>query len=201
MEIVQNVWASIVEMNWIVMISVLAAIAYVVLAARGNIWCWAFGIVSAILWAYAAVVFYDLYVDGILQVYYVGMGFYGWHQWRGGGSKQKALPIQQLKWRQHFMLIALGSVLTLVVGYFFGTYTAAAATYLDAFTTVFSIITTVLVARKILGNWLYWIVIDMTYVYLYGIRGGYLYALLNVVYVLVAVVGYWNWLKKMKVEG
>jgi nicotinamide mononucleotide transporter len=88
-------------------------------------------------------------------------------------------------------------VLTVLIGYFFDKYTAAAATYLDAFTTVFSVIATVLVTRKILENWLYWIVIDLVFVYLYSQQGGYGFAFLNVIFTIVAIIGFQNW-KKMK---
>jgi nicotinamide mononucleotide transporter len=108
------------------------------------------------------------------------------------------LGISTLKIKEHAVLIAGGFALTLVVGYFFGRYTAAASTYLDAFTTVFSILATYLVTRKILENWLYWIIIDTVYIYLYFSREGYLFALLNVVFVVVSVVGYLNWQKKKK---
>jgi len=194
-EIIQN---TVIEMRWIELISVITAIIYVILAARHNIWCWIFGIISAILWTYAAAVYYKLYVDSILQIYYVIMGVYGWYAWsRQSKNNDKAFSVSQLKINHHVLIIGSGLILTYVLGTFFKNYTDAAATYLDAFTTVFSIITTVLVAHKILENWLYWIIIDIVYVYLYGERGGYLFAFLNVVYVIIAIVGYWNWRKEM----
>lgn len=194
LETIQN---TIVEMRWVELVSVIAAIIYVILAARQNIWCWLFGIISAILWTYAAAVYYKLYVDSILQVYYVLMGIYGWYAWTKGFKNNQTLPISQLKLQNHIVIIVGGLILTYLVGTFFKHYTDAVATYLDAFTTIFSIITTILVARKILENWLYWIIIDGVYIYLYGGRGGYLFAFLNVVYVIIAIIGYWNWRKQM----
>ena len=187
-------------MNWVELISVAAAILYVILAARNNVWCWSFGILSAILWAYAAFAFYDLYVDALLQIYYIGMGAYGWYMWRENSTAHpdETLPITTLPIQQHIFIIISGVALTIGVGYFFATFTPAAATYLDAFTTVFSVITTVMVARRKLENWLYWIVIDATYIYLYGSRGGYLFAFLNIVYVIIAAWGYWNWRKSYR---
>lgn len=180
-------------MHWIEWASVLSATAYVILAARQAIACWVFGIVSAILWAYAALTFYKLYSDALLQVYYVGMGVYGWITWKRDQANGQALAIQRLPLRGHGLLIGLGTVLSLALGYFFEHYTDAAASYWDAFTTVFSVGTTFLVARRYLSNWLYWIVIDAVYVYLYASRGGYLFSALNVVYVVVAIVGYLRW--------
>lgn len=195
--ILQNIEEAISQMRMVELLSVVTAIVYVILAAQKNIWCWFFGIISAILWTYAAYVYYQLYIDSGLQVYYVIMGFYGWYMWKYGYEKEGVeLQMTQLPIQKHLSIIASGLVLTFLVGKFFSTYTAAASTYLDAFTTVFSIMTTVLVARKVIENWLYWIVIDATYVYLYGIRGGYLFAFLNVVYIVIAIIGYINWKKE-----
>lgn len=186
---------AITNLHWIEITAVITGIIYVILAARENVWCWSFGIVSAALWSYAAFDFYDLYVDAILQLYYVFVGVYGWVQWDKKNNTEQELKIQTLPIQQHIIYIIIGLGLTFIVGYFFDKYTPAAATYTDAFTTVFALFTTYLVTQKILENWLYWIVIDSVYIYLYGIRGGYLFALLNVIFVLVAIIGFVRWRK------
>jgi nicotinamide mononucleotide transporter len=188
---------ALLAMTWVEIGAVVATFIYVILAAKENIWCWFFGIIGATLWAYAAYKFFDLYIDALLQLYYVFVSIYGWYEWTKGGKENKELEISELTTKEHLKLIAGGIVLTLITGYFFGKYTAAASTYLDAFTTVFSIITTYLVTRKILGNWLYWVVIDTVYVYLYFSREGYLFALLNIVFVIISIIGYFNWRRKM----
>jgi len=80
----------------------------------------------------------------------------------------------------------------LLFGYLFS-YTAAAATYWDAFTTAFSVIATVMLVQRRLENWLYWIVIDLTYAGLYWSRAAVLFALLMLVYSVIAVFAYRNW--------
>ena len=49
---------------------------------------------------------------------------------------------------------------------------------MDAFTTIFSIIATFFLVRRKLDNWMYWVMIDAVYVYLYASRGAFLFALL-----------------------
>ncbi|MGB1263801.1 MAG: nicotinamide riboside transporter PnuC, partial [Cognaticolwellia sp.] len=63
------------------LIAVLAALLYVVLAAKGNIWCWPVAILSTVLYT---VIFYDVYLwmDSALQLYYLLMAIYGWFCWR-----------------------------------------------------------------------------------------------------------------------
>ncbi len=173
----------------------LTAVVYVVLAARVNPWCWVWGMVSCALWAYASFFFYHLWLDAILQLFYVAMAFVGWYRWQFGGAQQSALPVTRLRLRQHLPILLFGGLATLVFGYFFGAYTPAAATYADAFTTVFSVIATFMLIQKKLENWLYWIVTDLAYVWLYGTRGAYLFALLMVVYTVIAIVAYRRWQK------
>lgn len=188
------------NLHWVEITAVITGVIYVILAARENVWCWSFGIVSAALWSFAAYEFYDLYIDAMLQLYYVFIGIYGWLNWDEKTASQQKLKIQTLSIQSHLIYIAIGLLLTFIVGYFFDKYTPAAATYFDAFTTVFALFATYLVTQKKLENWLYWIVIDSVYVYLYGSRDGYLFALLNVVFVLVAIIGYVRWRKAYLIE-
>jgi nicotinamide mononucleotide transporter len=175
--------------------AVLGAILYLLLAARGNPWCWVWGAISCAFWAYAAFALYGLYIDGILQIFYIGISIYGIYEWKYGGENRRELPVTRLKPRDHLWIWGGGLTLSWLTGALFAEYTAAAATYLDAFTTVFSVIVTFMVVRKKLENWAYWFLIDSVYVYLYWSRGGYLIALLFAVYLVIVVFGYLSWRK------
>ena len=72
---------------------------------------------------------------------------------------------------------------------------------LDSFTTVFSIIATIMVIKKILENWLYFIVIDIASIYLYFTRDLNQTAILFAVYTLIAIYGYFNWIRVIKKNG
>ncbi|MEL6922831.1 MAG: nicotinamide riboside transporter PnuC, partial [Bacteroidota bacterium] len=160
-------------------LTVLFGLIYVVLAARENIWCWFWGILSSGLWAYVTWFQFNLLADALLNLFYVVMGFIGVYQWQFGGGTQSdnnTLPITTLSLNKHLWILIGGGFLTMLTGYFFSAYTAAAATYLDSFTTVFAVVATFLTVRKVLENWLYWIVVDALYIYLYISREGYLFA-------------------------
>ncbi len=178
------------------LLAVITGVIYVVLAARNNSWCWFWGIISAAFWTYAVGLIFGLYLDAFLQVFYIVMAVIGWWQWTKG-TEEEQLRITKLSRSEHLIILASGSVLALLFGYLFDEYTPAAATYLDAFTTIFSMAATFMVVQRKLENWLYWIVIDALYVYLYFTRGAYLFALLFVVYVVIAAIGYWRWKKEM----
>jgi nicotinamide mononucleotide transporter len=72
-------------------------------------------------------------------------------------------------------------------------YTAAALPFLDALTTWGAIVTTYMVANKVLENWIYWFVIDSISIYLFISRGLYFTALLFFLYLFMIVIGYRSW--------
>ena len=175
-------------------VAVVLGVAYLLLAMRENLWCWYAAFVSTAIFL---VLFWDvgLLMESALQVYYLAMAVYGWWHWQRGSGGQTGLQISSWHTRQH--LIAIGSVLLIsaVSGALLQRYSDAALPHLDSFTTWGSILTTWMVARKILENWLYWLVIDSVSIYLYLDRGLYLTALLFVVYLIIVIFGYRKWLQ------
>lgn len=193
MDILQTLYDQALNFSWVDWVATTTALIYVVLAARGNIWCWFWGIISCSLWAYASYAFYGLYLDALLQVFYVVMAVVGWYEWSYGGKGGAAAPIRRLEWREQLGVVIIGSGLTFVFGYLFDEYTPAAATYWDAGTTVFSVLATFLLVRKVLDNWAYWIAVDAIYIGLYTSREAYLFALLMVVYTGIAAIALRDW--------
>lgn len=185
-------WAGTSQLE---IVSVVFGLVYVVLAARENIWCWPAAFIGT---GTAVFLFWDasLVMESVLNVYYLAMAIFGWWQWRAGGDNNAGLLISSWKTRQHLIAIGLISILTLVSGYLLSTRSTAALPYVDSFTTWSAVITTWMVTRKILQNWLYWIVIDLVAMWLFSERGLYLYALLFLLYSLIAVIGHFQWNKK-----
>ncbi len=174
--------------------AVAAGIFYVVLAARESIWCWLFGIVGSILSIYLFIKS-QLYAEAGLYGYYVLAGLYGWYSW-AQRSAQDATGLMRVRvwpWTVHVAGIVGSIGLAWGLAYFLRTYTDAQQPLLDAHTTIFSFWATYLVTRKVLENWLYWVLIDAFSVWLYASRELYLYALLMVAYTIIALVGFWQW--------
>jgi len=175
-------------------VAVALGVAYLLLAMRESLWCWYAAFVSTAIFL---VLFWNvgLLMESALQIYYLAMAVYGWWEWQHGGSGQPELAISSWPTRRH--LLAIGAVLLVsaVSGVLLQRYSHAALPYLDSFTTWGSILTTWMVARKILENWLYWLVIDTVSVYLYLDRELYLTALLFILYLIIVVFGYCQWLR------
>lgn len=178
-------------------LAVVLAVAYLVLAIRQNIWCWAAAAVSTLLYLwimYAS----RLYMESALQIFYLAMAVYGWRQWRHGGADGGELPVTT--WPLRFHVVAVGSVLLLVwiSGDLLARYSDAALPHLDSFTTWGAIVATFMVARKILENWLYWFVIDAVSIALYLSRDLYFTAVLFTAYLVMIVIGYRSWRASMQ---
>ena len=198
LEAIASAWAATSQLE---IVSVAAGLLYVILAARENIWCWPAAFVGT---ATAIFLFWDasLLMESALNVYYLVMAIFGWWQWRYGSSQKNSsdekteLEISSWGMYQHAIAIVLIAALTFLSGYFLQNNTGAALPYVDSFTTWAAVITTWMVTRKILENWLYWIVIDVVGVWLYSERGLYLYAVLFVAYTIIAIFGYLEWRRK-----
>lgn len=176
------------------LLAALLAVAYLVLAIRQNIWCWAAAALSTSIYLF---VFYraSLLMESMLQVFYLGMAAYGYYQWRGRNQTDEGLAVSLWPRGHHIIAITAILLLSALSGAWMERNTTAALPYLDAFTTWSAILTTYMVARKILENWIYWFVIDSASIYLYVTRELYLTALLFCVYLVLIVVGFIKWKK------
>ena len=173
---------------------VLFSVLYLVLAIRESLWCWPAAFLSSVL---TIVVMFGarLYSEAALNVFYAAMAVFGWYQWRYGGRVQGAPELRISVWplRAHVLAIGGSFALAGVIGWLMSRYTAAAFPYFDAFVTVSSVVTTYMVARKILENWLYWLVIDSLSAWLYWQRELYLYVGLFTLYLVLVVIGLVRW--------
>jgi len=181
---------------WFEILAAILAIIYLLLALKQDIRCWIAWIISSLMYLFV-MLYAGLLMESALQIFYVGMGVYGWMQWDKRSAQDK-LSIRRWNKKQHFY--AIGSVLCIVVisGYLLSLNSNAVAPYIDSFTTWGAILATFMVAKKVLENWIYWFVIDFVSVFLFLSRELYPTAALFVIYLVIIVLGYKAWLKAMR---
>ena len=182
------------QVNWFEIVAAILAIAYLILAMLQDIRCWVAWIISSLMYffvMYSA----NLYMEALLQIFYIFIGLYGLYQWRFKADKKDALKITTWSVKNHLIVIGALVFLTSLSGYVLMIYTAAASPFIDAFTTWGAIAASYLVAKKILENWFYWFVIDFVSVVLFISRELYPTALLFIVYLVLVVIGYSAWRK------
>jgi nicotinamide mononucleotide transporter len=181
-------------------IAVAAAIAYLLLAIRQNIWCWLGAAISTAIYVY---LFFGarLYMESALNLFYFAMAIYGWSVWYFGRTGDEELPVSVWGRRVHGIAIISIVVASIVSGYLLARYSDAVYPYIDSLTTWGAIWATFLVARKVLENWWYWLVIDAASVVIYWSRDLQLTALLFVVYVVMIPFGLIAWRRSWREQA
>lgn len=164
------------------------SLLYTYLISIGSIWCWLFAFLSGSL--FLILCFQKrIYAELALQVFYIAMAIYGYLNW-GEGLSEAPDP---LNWHFHLGFILGTGLLVLASGLFLSKWTDSKLPYLDSFTTLFSILATILMVQLFASNWLYWIVIDAVSILLYYRRGLKLSAALFLIYTFMAINGYLQW--------
>lgn len=192
MTLLESVLAAFAAVPAIEWVAAGLALGYLGFAIRQSAWCWAFAVASAVLYLFVFARA-GLVMQAALQVFYVGVSVYGWRAWRGSVSEA---PLAVSRWsaRQHALAWAAIAVFALVNGW---VITRGAETswvpYLDAAIAWGSVLTTWMVARKVLENWLYWVVLDIAAAVLAASQGLAATALLFLLYTMLALRGYWQW--------
>ena len=174
-------------------ISAALGFAYLLLAMRRNRWCWMAGGVSSAMLAYLSLRA-QLPMQAALQIYYVAMSVYGYWYWsRTSAEAGRAITTWPLS--RHLLACAAVAAASILSARWLARDTQAAWPYLDSLTTWGSLFTTWLVARVKLENWAYWVIIDTVLVFLFAAQALYLFAVLNALYVVMAIAGFNSWLK------
>ena len=80
------------QANWFEIVAALLAIAYLVLAMLQDVRCWVAWIISSLMYLF---VMYSagLYMEALLQIFYIFIGFYGLYQWRFQSDLNETLKI------------------------------------------------------------------------------------------------------------
>ena len=183
--------------NWLEFTAVFFAILYLILAVNQNILCWVAGIVSSILYFFI-MQSAGLYMEAYLQIFYVFMGLYGWLQWRKGNQIDNNFIVNTWSNSKHLYAISSILALSVVSGLLLESYTDAALPFFDAFVTWGAVVATYMVAKKLLENWIYWLVIDSISILLFISRGLLPTAFLFALYIVIIFVGYKSWKKALE---
>jgi nicotinamide mononucleotide transporter len=172
----------------------LMGVAYILLAAKESQWCWLFAFISTIIYT---VLFWEgqLPMQALLNFYYMGMAVYGFWLWHRHGTAHEPLMISSWHWSKNLLFIVIGFIISAIVTYYLELTGQSQSPTLDAYITVFSVLNTWLMAKKIIQNWLYWIIIDAAAVVLYVETAYYATAVLFVINTILAIAGFISWIK------
>ena len=182
--------------NYIEIIAASLGLVAIYLQIKQKIWYWP---VSIVLVSLYIIVYIEakLYADMSLQVYYLVVSFYGWYYWIFGKreDRTKKLPVKFVSRRLGIGLFIISVLLFIGISQILIYFTDSDLPYWDAFTTALSFVATWMLARKIIENWLVWIIVDAVSVGIYIYKELYPTTVLFTVLTILAVAGYFAWKK------
>lgn len=165
---------------------------YLWLEYKANIWLW---IVGAIMPVVHGVLYFQsgIYADAAMQLYYVLAGVYGLVVWKRRPKKSDDGHIRHTPMKWIVPLVAVYAVLHVAFYFFLSECTDSRVPLFDSMSTALSIVAMWMLSRKLVEQWLVWLVVDMISVGLYIYKGIPITAGLYALYCILAVAGYVRW--------
>lgn len=182
-------------------VGTLLGLLYLWLEYKANIWVW---IVGAIMPMVHGMLYLQsgIYADAAMQLYYVAAGIYGLFVWlRGEKRSEKRVDIQHTPKQWIFSLVAVYIVLHISLYFLLTEFTDSRVPLFDSMSTALSIVAMWMLSRKLVEQWLVWLVVDMISVGLYLYKGIPITAMLYMLYCALAVAGYMRWRKQVLIKS
>jgi nicotinamide mononucleotide transporter len=199
-------WGS--PMSWIEVVVTIAGLLAVWLSAKEKIINWPIGLVNVTL---SFFVFYqfNLYSDMLLQIYFFATGVLGWWQWtrRDSISQNNIVKISYLTRPQQMAMVVSIIIGMIVVGNMVSKFhiwmpnlfkEAASYPYADSLIMVMSIFGNFFLAIKKIEAWILWVLVDIVAPIIYFQKEMYLFTLMYIIFLAIAIFALLNWLKLYK---
>ncbi len=184
------------------------------LTARGNVFCWPFGIINAVFFF---LLFYghNLYSDMLLQVYFFATSVYGWRRWThprtaGEADGKYELRVRALEPATFALLVGSASVVAVALGFVVSRIhlllpaifpEPAAFPFADTLVAVGSVVAQVLLSVKKRESWIIWICVDVLAATIYLIKGMLLMSVEYAVFCAIAISGLVTWNRMLRSYG
>ena len=172
----------------------LLGVANIILIIRRSVWNFPFGIAMVSLYA---VIFFDakLYSDAGLQIFFIAVNLDGWWAWSRNRAGAGEIVVERLSPLGQALWIA-GSIAAIALwGYFMHANTDATHPWWDASVAMLSVSAQILMTRRYIQNWHWWIAVNLISIPLYWTKGLYLTAGLYSLFLVLAIVGLVEWIK------
>lgn len=192
------------QLSYVEFIGTLLGLVSIWFAAKQNILTWTTGLINIICFF---AIFYQvhLYSDMFLQIYFFITSIYGWITWRN--QKQIDKPISILSSNKRVLFAFIIFISTIVFGILVKNIHLifpkifkhpASFPFIDTFIAITSIIATVFLAKRILENWLLWIIVDIIAVYVYMKKNILFISIEYGIFALLGIYGFLLWIKTNK---
>lgn len=176
-------------MSYIEIFAVLFSLVCVILTIKNNILSWPIGIIGVVFYM---ILFSQekLYGNLFLQFLFIGQSIWGWINW----SKSNKFPIKWVSTNNKMYMLWLTFTLLIFIITILSEVNSSMI-YLDAFTTTFSIVGTLLLSYRKIDAWIYWILADVIFIYMFIENGLYLSAIIYFIFLILSTIGLYRWIK------
>lgn len=151
----------------------LLGIVSVILCAQGNIWTFAFGFGQII--TYSGLCYMERFYAGLgMNAFYFLSQIYAIYAWKKLRTDESAIiSPRSLPVRVFIVLCVAVVAVGLGVGWLLSVYTNDSQPYMDAVTTVVSVVAQVLLVMAYRQQWWLWLAVDVLFVIMWGIAGNW----------------------------
>lgn len=179
-------------MSVIELIAALLGIINIVLIIRRSVWNYPFGIAMVTLFGWV-VWQQKLYSDAGLQVFFIIVQLYGWWAWSRNQADQGDIIVERLSRTQFWGWFVASIAAAAAWGSFLWRYTDASLPYLDSPIAMFSVVGQILMTRRFIENWHWWIAVNLISIPTYMTKELYAFAILYAINLVLAIKGLIDW--------
>ncbi|PKO95157.1 MAG: nicotinamide mononucleotide transporter [Bacteroidetes bacterium HGW-Bacteroidetes-9] len=194
------------DTTWLEAVAAFLGIASVWYARRENILVYPSGIVSVLIYVYICFNA-RLYADAGINFFYFVMSVYGWYNWTRKDQSDDLLQISRnTRLQQVFSIILTFVSYWIFIGLIWlfnhhdTVYMNSWVPWIDSFTTAIFLVGMLLMARKKIENWIYWIIGNVISIPMYFMKGLVFTSFQYIIFLILAVLALIEWRKRLKAQ-
>jgi nicotinamide mononucleotide transporter len=174
----------------------LVTLACVILGVKRSLWQFPVGVIGTALF-FIVVLDRKVYANAALQVFFLGVQFYGWWYWLKGAAGRRP-PIGMTRPALLILGAALSGAATAALAVGLRSWTGSETPIVDGAIFSLSVFAQILLDRKRLETWPVWLVVNVLSVWLYYKLQLWVFLGLYVFFFFNAFWGWWEWRNAMR---
>lgn len=191
--------------NKIALISAICGISYTILAGKGKISCYLFGLTGTLCYAFISYKNHLFGNLGLYMLYYFPMQIFGIFKWKNHLKKDSHEIIKTKLSKKELYLYTISAVIISAILGFILDKTGDATPYIDSITTTFSIIGLIFTIKRCIEQWYIWTVVNglstLMWIKAY-LEGSNCFAtiIMWATYFILGIYFLYNWRKELKLQ-
>ncbi|WP_022766428.1 nicotinamide riboside transporter PnuC [Butyrivibrio sp. XPD2006] len=189
--------------TWISLGAAVTGVICVILTGKGKRSSFIFGVVNTVL--YAIVAMEARYYGEVMLnlIYYLPLNFVGFVAWKKHMNDESGEVIKErLNLKQSAVIYAITAIAIVIYGYILKRL-GGNLPYIDSMSTVISVVAQILCLKRLMEQWVLWIVVDVVTVIMWAINfinGGESIATLAMwsIYLINAFIMFFHWYREAR---